>query len=339
MNWLAIDVGGANLKLADGLGFALSFPFCLWREPDRLTCTLRELVAQAPPCDHLAVTMTGELADCYETKREGVLAILRSVEQAADGRHTRVYTIDGRLLALAAARRSPLDCAATNWHTLARFAATLVPTARQGLLIDMGSTTTDIIPLDEHGPVTTARTDLQRLARNELLYTGVVRSPVCAITGHVAYRGASYRVAQELFATARDVYTILGDLPEDPCDVNTADGRPATRLHARRRLARVLCADETEFHHRDAVAVAESVRRSQLEAIANCLQSVASQLVAPPAVVIISGAGEFLIQQCLLALQWSQGKISLRERYDARVSACAAAHALAVIARTSEAAR
>ncbi|MEO8493517.1 MAG: H4MPT-linked C1 transfer pathway protein, partial [Planctomycetota bacterium] len=88
MQWLALDIGGANLKVADGLGHAESFPFALWREPEHLVQELRTLIAQSPRCDRLAVTMTGELADCFENKTAGVTFILDAVQQAADGRHT-----------------------------------------------------------------------------------------------------------------------------------------------------------------------------------------------------------------------------------------------------------
>ena len=96
MSWLALDIGGANLKVADGVGYAESFPFALWRDSVRLAQELRTVIAQAPACDHLAVTMTGELADCFESKSEGVSFILDSVSEASDGRHTRVYLSDGR---------------------------------------------------------------------------------------------------------------------------------------------------------------------------------------------------------------------------------------------------
>ena len=68
MKWLALDIGGANLKVADGRGHAESFPFELWRQPSHLAQELRTLIARSPACDHIAATMTGELADCFESK-------------------------------------------------------------------------------------------------------------------------------------------------------------------------------------------------------------------------------------------------------------------------------
>src|SRR5438477_527135 len=86
MNWLGLDVGGANLKLADGHGWAVSRPFLLWREPERLAAAIARLLAEATSAAGLVVTMTGELADCFATKREGVHAILEAVQAAAEVR-------------------------------------------------------------------------------------------------------------------------------------------------------------------------------------------------------------------------------------------------------------
>ncbi|MBI2479489.1 MAG: H4MPT-linked C1 transfer pathway protein, partial [Planctomycetia bacterium] len=273
MQWLALDIGGANLKIADGLGHAESISFELWRDPDHLTQELRTLIVQAPHCDHLAVTMTGELADCFETKAAGVTFILDALDRAADGRHTRVYLSDGSLVAPQVAKRRPASVAAANWHVLARFATRF--THRQpSLLIDVGSTTCDVIPLLDGEPATNHRSDTTRLLHGELLYAGVERTPVCALVSELPYRGHRCPIAREFFATTRDVYTLLGQLPEQPLSHNTADGRATTKAASRARVARMICADSEDFNHRDAIVAAEAVAQVFRQAILNCVQQV-----------------------------------------------------------------
>ena len=164
------------MKLADGLGFAVSQPFPLWKHPKQLVEALRTIIAE-PRADHLAVTMTGELADCFSTKTEGVEFIVNALSTAADGRHTRVYPNNGLLVSPQIALKRPLAAAATNWHALARFVGRYGPKGA-GLLIDVGSTTTDIIPLADGRPAAQGKTDSERLIASELVYTGVERSPV-----------------------------------------------------------------------------------------------------------------------------------------------------------------
>ena len=332
MQWLALDIGGANLKVADGLGHAESFPFELWREPDHLTQELRTLIAQAPNCDHLAVTMTGELADCFETKAAGVTFILDALHRAADGRHTRVYLSDGSLVTPQVAKSRPASVAAANWHVLARF-ATRFTNRQPSLLIDVGSTTCDVVPLLDGEPATNHRSDTARLLHGELLYAGVERTPVCALVAELPYRGHACPVAREFFATTRDVYTLLGRLPEQPMNHATADGRATTKVASRARLARMICADSEDFNHRDAVVAAEAVANALTQAILNSVQQVTTEYAFEPALVMLSGHGAFAAKAALdgAGRPWKQ--LNLVGVIGAAASRCAPAHALAVIAR------
>ena len=164
-----------------------------------------------------------------------------------------IYLTDGRFVPPAAAIAEPLLVAASNWHALATFAGRFAHRRSPAMLLDIGSTTTDLIPLVDGRPSTVGRTDPQRLASGELVYTGIERSPisrrVCAARG-----AANCPVAKELFATTWDAYLLLGELPEEPLSLHTADGRPATRACAADRLARMILADRTMFDDADALA-------------------------------------------------------------------------------------
>lgn len=303
MNWLGLDIGGANLKASDGKGFIVSRPFPLWKHPERLAETLAALLAEAPPADALAVAMTGELADCFTTKSEGVAAILAAVDQAAPRRRVRVYLTDGRWASPQEALVQPLLAAASNWHALARYAGRFVPAAAS-LLVDVGSTTTDIIPLLDGRPAAQGATDPQRLIEGELVYTGVLRSPLCAVVDRLPWRGGSCPVAQEFFATVRDAYLLLGELPESPEDRDTADGRPATAAAAHDRLARSICADRTLVSRTEAEQMAAAVFDAHSRLVAAAIQQVASRLTSPPNTIILSGSGEFLARRALAQLDW-----------------------------------
>ena len=334
MKWLALDIGGANIKFADGNLFAESHAFALWQGRKKLTQQLRMMIAQAPQSTHLAVTMTGELADCFVTKSEGVKFILDAVHEASDGRHTRVYLTDGRLVSSAIAVREPLLAAASNWHCLAKF---LGRVAEEGtaMLMDIGSTTCDIIPLIDGVPAASGKTDTERLLNGELVYTGVERSPICALIDSAPYRGNQCGIAQEFFATTGDVYVILGDLPEGKTRTNTADGKPATKGACRIRLSRIICADDDNFNHRDAVAIAHAVSEAQTHLIAGAVKRVIGEMPDLPEKVILSGHGEFLAQRVLESLKLPAEVIVLSKLLGVSVSRCATAHALAVIAQES----
>jgi len=332
MTWLALDIGGANIKSADGQGFAQSYAFALWRDSSRLAQQIRTAISEAPRADHLAITMTGELADCFESKAAGVRFILQAVGAGSDNRHTRVYLVDGRLVTPQVALTIPHLVAASNWHALARFAARYAPVG-PALAIDVGSTTCDVIPLVDGKPAAKGASDTQRLLAGELAYTGVERSPVCAVAAHVPYRGQTCPVVNELFATMRDVYLLLDQLPEDPANSATADGKPATKAASRLRLARMIAADGEDFNHRDAVTMAESVADAQVSKLAAAIGQVKSGLPAAPAQIVLSGHGEFLAREALDLLQVAAPCVSLTKELGRAISRSAPAHALAVLAR------
>lgn len=332
MQWLGVDIGGANVKVADGKGFATSHPFPLWKQPQSLAQELRTVIAQAPPCDHLAITMTGELADCFETKTEGVTSILEAVKKSSDARHTRVYLNNGMLVTLQVAASRPMQVAAANWHAMARFCGRFVSN-EVGLLIDVGSTTTDIIPLVKGEPAAAGATDTERLLQGELVYCGVERTPVCALVESVPYRGQKCPVAREVFATTRDVFVLTGDLPEDAMSRHTADGRPATKAGARTRISRMICIDDEHFNHKDAVTMAQAVADAQATVLQRSVERVVQRLAKTPGAVVVAGHGDFLIRRVLDRLGWKVRLVSLAQEIGVVPSRCGPAHALAVLAR------
>jgi probable H4MPT-linked C1 transfer pathway protein len=320
---LGLDIGGANLKAAHTSGAALSRPFALWRQPASLSRALAALVRDCPAADEWAITMTGELCDCFASKREGVRHILDAVAEAAGPTPVAVWRTDGRFADLAAARLdNPLDVAAANWLALAAWAGRLVPSG-PALLIDIGTTTTDIIPLQDGKPIPAGRTDPERLRQGELVYTGVRRTPVCALGG------GNSQLAAEWFATTQDVYLVLGLLAEDPSDTDTADGRPATIACAHARLARMLCADLETSSSDERLALAREVEHRQVHMIRRAIGAVTRRLSGPPETVVRAGCGEFLARAACAGLD--ARCISLSSSLGVALSQAACAHAVAIL--------
>ena len=339
MNIAAIDVGGANLKASHTSGATRFAPFEVWRQPERLAEALEAVLKALPPYDLLAVTMTAELCDCFQTKREGVLRVLEAAREAsgraAPEKPLKVFRIDGRLVDLDAARAEPLASASANWMALALFGQGLLPRGR-GVVADTGSTTTDIVPVRDGAAVPGGKTDAERLLIGELVYTGVRRTPVLAVTDHLPYHARSCPVAAELFATMLDAYLLTGDLPEAPPGSGspgaTADGRAVSREHAHDRMARMVCADRETFDQDDALAAARFLVAAQEKKVRQALLQVAERLGGPLEGAVVSGEGEFVLRRAIHRI-WPRCEIvAFSERFGADASRAACAHALARIA-------
>ena len=335
MRTLGLDIGGANLKAADGHDAAVSVPFPLWKNPVGLTDALRSLAGRFPPFDRLAVTMTGELCDCFETKADGVAHIAGACEELAAGRPVWVWQTAGEFVDPATAREFWRLTAAANWHASATFAGRCVP-AGAALFVDMGSTTTDIIPLRDGKPMPTGRTDSERLKNKELLYRGASRTPLCTAwtldTGTES--GAAAWLAAEVFAKAADAYVIVGVLPEAPDDRDTADGRPLTRDRCLDRLARQACADRTELADAELGAMARSYVQQVERLLQNHVEGVSGR-EGGPETLLIAGSGAPILRSWIREPVWRSSAVSPREVIDLAdllspaVSAALPAHAVA----------
>ncbi|MEO0530485.1 MAG: hydantoinase/oxoprolinase family protein [Planctomycetota bacterium] len=325
--WLGLDVGGANLKIADGSGRAVSESFALWKRFDDLCEALRSLIERFDSerkAVGIAMTMTGELADCYATKAEGVRAIVEATVASAPSIPVRVATTDGEWLAPDPAIRCPQRVAAANWRLAARLVARCRPEGH-GIWIDTGSTTTDVIPIDAGHVANRGSTDTERLLAGELVYSGVRRTPVCAIVDHLPYAGRECPVAAEWFATTADAWLLLGELAEDAMSNDTADGRPFRQAESIARLARCVCADSESFSHADAVQAAGRIADAQTKMVAAAW---------PPAIdwAVVGGEGDFLVERAV-AKRRDQLKIDrVEELVGSEASRCFPAHAAAVLA-------
>jgi probable H4MPT-linked C1 transfer pathway protein len=292
-------VGGAYVKAAvveAGAGGrtvqTATRPFEIWRDKHALPDVLSSLAAGLPKVDSVAVTMTAELSDVFRTKREGVGFVLDAVE-AVSRAPVRVFTTAGTFVDTATARAHPLAAAASNWVATALLVGRFIPDA---LLVDVGSTTADVVPVVSGRVAALGRTDPERLLAGELVYTGALRTNVAAIVRRVPLRGAECPVASELFAVSGDAHVVLGALTPDEYTCPTPDGRPPTAEFARERLARVVCADGEMLGAQEVRAIATAIAEAQVDEIAAALGRVARRL-SRPGPVIVTGLGGFLARR------------------------------------------
>jgi probable H4MPT-linked C1 transfer pathway protein len=300
MGW---DIGGVNVKaswLAAGKNWirqsrVVSRPFEIWRGKEMLPEVLRAVagdITPEGPVQAMAVTMSAELSDAFATKSEGVRFVLGCVRSCFPGHEIYALNLSGDLVRLENALASPLEFAAANWVASARWLAGRYPNA---LLVDVGSTTTDILPVLDGKVRVVGNTDTDRLISGELVYTGALRTNVAAIVQSVPVRGRSCRVASEYFTVSGDVHLILGYLKPDDYTCATPDNRPPTVDSARGRLARLVCSDSEMLPAAEIDALARYVHKRQVLQIRSAMKQVVSRLPDlrnHPAVVF--GAGAFL---------------------------------------------
>jgi len=303
MKKLGIDIGGANTKIASADGAVCELYYVpLWKET-KLPTVLKNISEKHNP-SHVGVVMTGELADCYEDKTAGVLGIMDIIRNSFG---CEIDFLDQRGN-FVKHTQNPASLAAANWMASASFISRKM---KDCLFVDMGSTTSDLIPV-KNGKVIAHNTDTQRLANNELLYQGILRTNIAALLDSVAISPGNCRIASELFATSADAYLLLSDIDEDAYICETADGQGKSEKEAARRLARVVCADLEEIDMADVRKIAVAVKDRQKERLAEAISELCHKNDINT--VLAAGLGEFLIKntcdelgiECIsLADKWS----------------------------------
>ena len=289
------DLGGVHVKVAlveDGrIAAAAQVPCPLWQGLPALDRALEAAPDWARCAALRAVTMTGGLTDCFADRRACVAALAGWAGSHLAGT-VRIYAGRSGFVAPEAAASRAADVASANWHATAALAGRHVPDA---LLIDIGSTTADLIPVVGGRPAATGYSDAERLETGELVYTGAVRTPVIALSDHAPFAGRRTRLMTETFAHMADVYRILGLLPEGADQQPSGDRKGKTVAESETRLARIVGRDRAEAPGAAWTALAAHFAEAQLR----LLHDAAAEILSRPdlgadAPLVLCGAGAFV---------------------------------------------
>lgn len=245
---IGVDVGGANVKVADREG--IHARYCPLWEGSPLGKVLGTFRSGGET--EAAVVMSGELADCFCSKDEGISWIVDTVRGVFPD--ALFYGTDGRFHEGAVPA-----LAAANWLASADLLRDAHP---YGLLVDMGSTTTDVVPLTSFSSLL-GLTDLLRLQKGYLVYTGLLRTTLPAVIRSVELSGGTTPVSAEYFACSGDAHLVLGHITGKEYTSDTPDRKDRERSSSLRRLARVVCADLAEIGEEGAMEVARAFWKEQ----------------------------------------------------------------------------
>ncbi|MDI6730123.1 MAG: hydantoinase/oxoprolinase family protein [Candidatus Altarchaeum sp.] len=254
MKIIAMDIGGANIKIFNGTEYK-QYYFPLWKKKNKFMSFLQQLTERADlNADVYAITMTAELCDCFKDRREGVKFILNALKEILDKKNfvtsLRSGTFKNRLKVLSndtnfklididKAMKFPYNVASANFIATAEYISKF---EKNAIIIDIGSTTTDIIPIKD-GKILAHRTDFERLKNNELVYTGVFRTNLISISNKIKFKGKILKISAEYFANTGDVYSVLGKISDGEYKTETADGKGKSTIECMRRIARTVCCD------------------------------------------------------------------------------------------------
>jgi len=278
---LGLDIGGANTKAAllhfqnreliDSFSYIEYFPF--WEKTKHQIENLFSRINshfflginfRIDDVEYIAITMTAELSDAFQTKKEGVEMIINALCRKYEKQKLRFISTKNTFLELKEARENYQLIAAANWVSTSLFLGKYVSDC---ILIDAGSTTIDLIPIIDSILVFLGKTDIDRLLNHELIYTGGLRATIPSITHFVPYKGHRVRISFEKFALVSDIHRILGNISEKEYFNETADNRSKSKEDCYARLARIICMDQNTISIKELDNIARFIYEKQLELI------------------------------------------------------------------------
>jgi probable H4MPT-linked C1 transfer pathway protein len=338
MSDIGWDIGGVHLKAArtenGRIVDALQIASPLRAGLDPLLTAFAQAKARMGSAGRHLVTMTAELADTFTSRAEGVTRIAELAARELKGAPILLYAGRAGFVPIAQAGAHITDIASANWHA----SAALVACRRENaLFIDMGSTTTDIVPVAGGKVIARGYTDAERLGAGELVYTGLVRGFVMATANRAPFGGTWTTLVNENFANMGDVHRILGNLPEGADQMGTADGREKTVAASCARLARMLGRDAADAEAAAWEDLAAWLAEAQLRAIIDGAMQVASAAqVSRNTPIVGAGIGAGVVAEA--ARRLGRDFIAFETLLDvmpearAAASQCAPAAALALLA-------
>ncbi len=281
INILGLDIGGANTKAAlvqfrsseilESFSLIEYFPF--WEKtlndiPNMFKRIVENLIIQnnlkLKNINFISITITAELSDAFQTKREGIFTILNALEQVFDKEKMFFINNKNEFINFNQVKPYPISIGAANWVSTSLFLCKFVSNC---ILIDAGSTTIDMVPILNSVPLPVGRNDIERLINRELIYTGGLRATIPSITHFVPYKNKMIRISFEKFALVSDVHRILNNISETEYINDTADNRSISLDDCYARLARVLCMDLESISTEELDLIAQFIYDKQIEII------------------------------------------------------------------------
>lgn len=278
------DIGGANIKAArinyntveDKIESIKSISrfFPMWDKRGDPLPIIEEINLELGDSSFYGVTMTAELADRFESKIEGINYIINLFEKNYNDKEIFYYSNNGA----PAKKENIIDLekiAAANWAVSALFVAEFLD---DFILFDIGSTSTDIIPVINKEIAADGFTDIERLHSGELIYLGYLRSSLSYLVKNIPYQGKMIDVINEYFANTADLHLLKGIINKKEYTIPTPDNGEKTKIAAAARIARLISLDLNISNLKEIELTADYIYQKEIELIYEKLIQVYSRI-------------------------------------------------------------
>ena len=332
--YLGVDIGGANLKIV-GLDKnkqinLVSQEKCeIWKglsDFDKKIIKVNKLISNKTV---IGITMTAEMCDYFKKRKKGVKKIIKHIRK---GLNKNVYFWENLNNKSFSMDPSYKNVASMNWLATGKFISKKISNS---IVIDLGSTTTDLVFIRKNQIINKGFTDLKRLILSELIYTGFTRTPLFGITDKLKFNKKNYSLLPENFANISDVYRVLKKTSSKIDLFDTMDGRSKSFSNSLRRVARNFGFDYKNKKKKLILSLCEEIEKIQFSKItASIKQNLRRHKMSKKEVsLIICGIGKDYLYEKFVRKEFKvlkfedviDGKSNLRKKaaFHAPATSCA----------------
>ena len=272
--YIGWDIGGAHTK------YTISFKskdivecriiHCeLWKSLSKLDDIIQNVNSKYKEKFNIInlITMSAEMCDIFPSRAKGVKSILSLFEKRDFINH--IYAKDNKILNLEGFKEYS-SCESTNWMVIAEYLKNI---EKNMVAIDIGSTTTDLVLVKDHVCINTRYDDYSGLNTKELLYTGVLRTPIYSVTNSIILNKKTYNIIPENFTTMSDIYRLLNIIKNKSDYTNTADGRSKSIKDTLHRISRVFGFDYTASKNSTIIMLSKKIMSMHLDQISYTIKN------------------------------------------------------------------
>ncbi len=297
--YLGWDIGGAHTKLSTIKPNSSAFDIykChLWESTNPLKKIISSICGKYKKKFNVIniITMSGEMSDIFESRSKGVKYILNIFDTV--NKNNYVFSIKKPFFFKLSKSISSESISSANWFATAKFLETKINNA---IAIDIGSTTTDIMLIKEGKCINKNYSDLLRLQSSELIYMGVLRTPVHAVTKEILSHQKRFPIIPENFSNMSDVYSILSDINPKIDYSDSCDHKSKSYRNSLRRLSRILGFDYESKNEKTVINLAKKIKLSQKDFLTKKINNLLRKnFKNDKSVKIIGiGIGSFLVEE------------------------------------------
>ena len=297
IKFLGIDIGGAHIKLV-GLNekkeliFVDYIKFYFWKEEKSINKVFNYINSKSNKNTLSGITMTAELCDIFKNRLDGFRKIYNYCKKLKNDYF--FYTKSKKKIFK---KTDYSEIVSMNWHSIGRL---LERQLKNAIIVDFGSTTTDIICVKNHIIQNKNFDDFSRINSNELVYTGLTRTPIFAIDKKVRINRKYFEIIPEFFSDMSDVYRINSILKKQFDIDETADGKRRSKFSSYARLSRNFGLDFKKSNQNLIKDLSKEIIKTQLEKIYLAIKkNRAKYKIEKKSEIIVCGIGKDVLSDFL----------------------------------------